>query len=147
MKSYSPNGKVPMKFHNLYVWILNPLAILALAAIAALVLLTAININVAPEVQQRIDGNQAEHAQLLLWIMFGFLGLGLLFQIISEVLLAKRRALGVLILIFGYLLNTAGSVATAINEPSTSNYIALAITALISLLVCVYYWKRRRLIR
>lgn len=147
MKSYSPNGKAPMKFHNLYVWILNPLAILMLAAIAALVLLTAININAVPDVQQRIDGNDAEHAQLLLWIMFGFLGLGLLFQVVSEILLAKRRTLGVLILIFGYLLNTAGSVATAINEPSVSNYVALAITAIISLLVCIYYWKRRRLLR
>ena len=147
MKSYSPNGKVPIKFHNLYVWILNPLAILALAAVAALVLLTALNISAVPEVQQRIDGNNAEHAQLLLWIMFGFLGIGLLFQVISEILLAKRRTLGVLILVFGYMLNTAGSVATAINEPSTDNYIALAITAVISLLVCVYYWKRRRLIR
>ena len=49
MKRYSASQKVPMKFHNLYVYLLNPLGILLRAALAALVLLTALNVKVIPD--------------------------------------------------------------------------------------------------
>lgn len=145
MKRYSPNEKVPMKFHNLYVKFLNPLGILLIAAMAVLVLLTALNITVLPQVQTRIDGDGSEAARLLLWFMLGFFTLAFLFALFSEVLLAKRRTLGVVILIFGYLLNTASAAVTTYNEHTTSNIVGLAITVFISILVCIYYWKRRRL--
>jgi len=145
MKRYSANEKVPMKFHNLYVKFLNPLGILLIAAMAILALLTALNISVLPQVQTRIDGNGSEAAHLTLWFMFGFLTLAFFFALISEILLAKRRTLGVIILVFGYLLDVVSTGITAYNERTTENIIVLAITAFISLLVCIYYWKRRRL--
>lgn len=145
MKRYSSNENVPMKFHNLYVKFLNPLGILLIAAMAILTLLTALNISVLPQVQTRIDGNGSEAAHLTLWFMFGFLALAFLFALISEVLLAKRHTLGVIILIFGYLLDVVSTAATAYNERTTENLIALGITVFISILVCIYYWKRRRL--
>jgi len=145
MKRYSTNEKVPMKFHNLYVKFLNPLGILLIAAMAILVLLTALNITVLPQVQTRIDGDGSEAAHMMLWFMFGFFALAFLFALISEILLAKRHTLGVIILIFGYLLDVASTAITTYNERTTENIIALAITVLISILVCIYYWKRRRL--
>lgn len=145
MKRYSTNEKVPMKFHNLYVKFLNPLGILLIAAMAILVLLTALNITVLPQVQTRIDGDGSEAAHMMLWFMFGFFALAFLFALISEILLAKRHTLGVIILIFGYLLDVASTAITTYNERTAENIIALAITVLISILVCIYYWKRRRL--
>ncbi|HNW87737.1 MAG TPA: hypothetical protein PLP25_01250 [Candidatus Limiplasma sp.] len=145
MKRYSPNAKVPMKFHNLYVKFLNPLGILILLAMAVLVLLTALNITVLPQVQSRIDGDGSSAAQIMLWLMFGVLVLAFLFAVFAETLLAKRRTLGVIILILGYLLNTASAAFTAYNERSVSNFVALGVTLVISILVCVYYWKRGRL--
>jgi len=145
MKRYSSNQAVPMKFHHLYVWLLNPLGILAIAALALLSLLTALNVTVIPEIQTRIDGNGTEAARIMLWVMFGIFSLAFLFSLISEILLAERRTLGVVILILGYVLNTASSAVTAYNERSTENIIAFAIAFLIGLLVCIYYWKRRRL--
>ena len=145
MKRYSPNAKVPMKFHNLYVRFLNPLGILILLATAVLVLLTALNVSVVPELQTRIDGDGSQAAQILLWIMFCATTLAFLFAVVAETLLAKRRTLGVIILIFGYLLSTASAVFTAYNEPSTANYVTLGVTLLVSILVGVYYWKRGRL--
>ena len=145
MKRYSSDQAVPMKFHHLYVWLINPLGILAIAAIALLSLLTALNVMVIPEIQTRIDGNGGQAAQIMLWLMFGFFSLAFLFALISEILLAERRTLGVVILILGYVLNIVSSAVTAYNERSTENIIAFAITLLIGLMVCVYYWKRGRL--
>ena len=145
MKRYGEHAHVPMKFHNLYVMFLNPLGILALLAVAVLTALSALGITVLPAVQDRMDGNGAEAARITLWVMCGFFSLAFLFALISEILLAKRRKLGVAILILGYLLELASSAATAYNERTTENFIALGVTLLISLLVCVYYAKRRRL--
>ena len=145
MKRYSPGQKAPMKFHHLYVWILNPLNILVLAALAALTLLTVLNIQAIPDLQSRLDGNGAETAQILLWIMFGCMALSFLFALVSEILLAKRRTLGALILVVQYVMSTASAALTLYNERTTDNLIALCIAAVISLLVCIYYWKRRRL--
>lgn len=145
MKRYSSSQTVHMKFHNLYVWLLKPLEILVLAALALLVLLTALHVTVLPEVQTRIDGNGSEAAQMMLWFMFGFFSLTFLFALISEILLAERRTLGVVILILGYLLDVVSTAVTTYNERTAENIIGLAVTVLISILVCIYYWKRGRL--
>lgn len=145
MKRYSENAHVPMKFHNLYVALLNPLGILLLLAMAVLAGLTAMDISVLPAVQDRIDGNGAQAARLTLWVMCGFFSLAFLFSLLSEILLAKRRKLGVAILIFGYLLDMVSSAVTAYNERTTENIVLFAVAFVLSLLVCIYYWKRGRL--
>lgn len=147
MKRYAPNQPVPMKFHNLYVYLLNPIGILLRAAIAALILLTALHVTVIPAEYQPYDDVLLNHGDLALWLVFGFSALALLFAIIAEVLLARRRPLGVLILIFDYLMNLANAGYTAWKQPTAENLISAAIVLLISLLVCVYYWKRRRLFK
>lgn len=147
MKRYAPNQHVPMKFHNLYVYLLNPLGILLRAAIAALILLTALNVAVVPAQYQPFDDLLANSGNLALWLVFGVSVLALLFAIVSEVLLARRRPLGVIILIFNYLLDLATTGLTAWKQPTTENLISAAIVLLISILVCIYYWKRRRLFK
>lgn len=145
MKRYSPNQKVPMKFHNLYVYLLNPLGILVRGAMAALVLLTVLNVKVIPDEYNPYDTFVGINSNMALWIIFGFFALAFLFALIAEVLLAKRRTLGMLILIADYLMNVASSIMTARQEPITENWVAVGITVFISLLVCIYYWKRSRL--
>ena len=145
MKRYSPNEKVPMKFHNLYVKFLNPLGLLILAAISVYILLTALGIPLLPSVQSRFTGDGSEAARIMLWIMLGVYVIAFLFALASEILLAKRRPLGVFILILGYLVNVASTVYNAYKVRSTENLAVAALTVLIAILVCVYYWKRRRL--
>jgi hypothetical protein len=145
MKRYGANSKAPMKFHNLYVMFLNPLGILLLAGAAVLVLLTAIHQAPLSAAINPFDGNGLGKGDMVLWLMFGFLALAFLFALVAEILLAKRRTIGVAILIAGYLLNVVSSFATAYNEQTAENLIALGITVLLSILVCIYYWKRGRL--
>ena len=145
MKRYSPNQHVPMKFHNLYVWLLNPLGILVLGGLAAVALCALLGVPALPALQDRLDGDGSEAARLMLWFLFGFFTLAFLFALISEVLLAKRRTVGVLILILGYVLNVASATMSAYNDRSPENLIGFGITLLVGLLVCIYYWKRRRL--
>ena len=82
-------------------------------------------------------------AQLIYSLVF--FTLAFLFALISEVLLAKRRTVGVLILILGYVLNIVSATMSAYNERSPENLIGFGVTLLVGLLVCIYYWKRRRL--
>ena len=145
MKRYSPNQHVPMKFHNLYVWLLNPLGILVLGGLAAIALCALLGVPALPALQDRLDGDGSEAARLMLWFLFGFFTLAFLFALISEVLLAKRRTVGVLILILGYVLNVVSAAMSAYNDRSSENLIGFGITLLVGLLVCIYYWKRRRL--
>lgn len=145
MKRYSSNQKVPMKFHNLYVYLLNPLGILLRGALTAVVLLTALNVKVIPDEYNPFDKFAGAGGGTSLWLILGFCAFAFLFAIIAEVLLAKRRVLGVLILLADYVLNVASGVTTARQEPTTENLIALGVMVLISLLVCIYYWKRSRL--
>ena len=145
MKRYSPNQHVPMKFHNLYVWLLNPLGILVLGGLAAIALCALLGVPALPALQDRLDGDGREAARLMLWFLFGFFTLAFLFALISEVLLAKRRTVGVLILILGYMLNVVSAAMSAYNDRSSENLIGFGITLLVGLLVCIYYWKRRRL--
>ncbi len=145
MKRYSPNQQVPMKFHNLYVYLLNPIGILIRAAIAALVLLTILNVTVIPAEYHPYDELLASYGTTAMWVIFGFAAFAFLFALWAEVLLAKRRPLGVVILILDYLLNLANACWAAWNERSTENLIMAGVTLLISILVCVYYWKRSRL--
>lgn len=145
MKRYSPNQKVPMKFHNLYVMFLNPLGILVLCAGAVLLLLAALKVFNLPAEYNPFDGNGVGKGDIFVWIMFGFFALSFLFSLFSEILLAKRRTLGVMILIVSYLLSVASSATTAYNEPTVENILALCATVLVSILVCIYYWKRSRL--
>ena len=145
MKRYSPNQHVPMKVHNLYVWLLNPLGILVLGGLAVIALCALLGVPALPALQDRLDGDGSEAARLMLWFLFGFFTLAFLFALISEVLLAKRRTVGVLILILGYVLNVASATMSAYNDRSPENLISFGVTLLIGLLVCIYYWKRRRL--
>ncbi|MEA4928364.1 MAG: hypothetical protein VB104_06755 [Candidatus Limiplasma sp.] len=145
MKRYSPNQHVPMKFHNLYVWLLNPLGILVLGGLAVIALCALLGVPALPALQDRLDGDGSEAARLMLWFLFGFFTLAFLFALISEVLLAKRRTVGVLILILGYVLNVVSAAMSAYNDRSPENLIGFGITLLVGLLVCIYYWKRRRL--
>ena len=145
MKRYSPNQHVPMKFHNLYVWLLNPLGILVLGGLAAIALCALLGVPALPALQDRLDGDGSEAARLMLWFLFGFFTLAFLFALISEVLLAKRRTVGVLILILGYVLNVVSAAMSAYNDRSPENLIGFGVTLLVGLLVCIYYWKRRRL--
>lgn len=145
MKRYSPNQHVPMKFHNLYVWLLNPLGILLLGGLAVIALCALLGVPALPALQDRLDGDGSETARLMLWFLFGFFTLAFLFALISEVLLAKRRTVGVLILILGYVLNVVSATMSAYNDRTPENLIGFGVTFLIGLLVCIYYWKRRRL--
>lgn len=145
MKRYSPNQHVPMKFHNLYVWLLNPLGILVLGGLAAIALCALLGVPALPALQDRLDGDGSEAARLMLWFLFGFFTLAFLFALISEALLAKRRTVGVLILILGYVLNVVSAAMSAYNDRSPENLIGFGATLLVGLLVCIYYWKRRRL--
>lgn len=145
MKRYSPNQHVPMKFHNLYVWLLNPLGILVLGGLAVIALCALLGVPALPALQDRLDGDGSEAARLMLWFLFGFFTLAFLFALISEVLLAKRRTVGVLILILGYVLNVVSAAMSAYNDRSPENLIGFGVTLLVGLLVCIYYWKRRRL--
>lgn len=145
MKRYSPNQHVPMKFHNLYVWLLNPLGILVLGGLAVIALCALLGVPALPALQDRLDGDGSEAARLMLWFLFGFFTLAFLFALISEVLLAKRRTVGVLILILGYVLNVVSAAMSAYNDRSPENLIGFGATLLVGLLVCIYYWKRRRL--
>lgn len=145
MKRYSPNQHVPMKFHNLYVWLLNPLGILLLGGLAVIALCALLGVPALPALQDRLDGDGGEAARLMLWFLFGGFTLAFLFALISEVLLAKRRTVGVLILILGYVLNVASATMSAYNDRTPENLIGFGVTFLIGLLVCIYYWKRRRL--
>ena len=145
MKRYSPNQHVPMKFHNLYVWLLNPLGILVLGGLAVIALCALLGVPALPALQDRLDGDGSEAARLMLWFLFGFFTLAFLFALISEVLLAKRRTVGVLILILGYVLNVVSATMSAYNDRTPENLIGFGVTFLIGLLVCIYYWKRRRL--
>lgn len=147
MKRYAPNQNVPMKFHNLYVYLLNPIGILLRAAIAALILLTALHVTVIPAEYHPYDELLASSGNMTLWLVFGVSVLALLFAVVSEVLLARRRPLGVLILLFNYLLDLASTGLTAWKQPTAENLISAAIVLVISILVCIYYWKRRRLFK
>ena len=66
MKRYSPNQHVPMKFHNLYVWLLNPLGILVLGGLAAIALCALLGVPALPALQDRLDGDGSEAARLML---------------------------------------------------------------------------------
>lgn len=145
MKRYAPNQQVPMKFHNLYVYLLNPIGILIRAGIAGLVLLTLLGTAVIPAQYQPFDDIAARYGSGALWLMFAFAALAFLFALWAEVLLAKRRRLGLLILVFDYLLNLANALWATWNDLSFENIIIASVTLLISILVCVYYWKRSRL--
>jgi uncharacterized membrane protein len=147
MKRYAPNQQVPMKFHNLYVYLLNPIGILIRAGIAGLVLLMLLGKTVIPASYQPFDDIAARYGNGALWVVFAFAAFAFLFALWAEVLLAKRRPLGVLILVFDYLLNLANACWAAWNDRSLENIIIAAVTLLISILVCVYYWKRSRLFR
>ena len=145
MKRYSPNQHVPMKFHNLYVYLLNPIGILLRAAIAALILLTLQGIVVIPGEYHPFDEMFATYGSATMWVVFGIAAFACLFALWAEVLLAKRRPLGVWILILDYLLNLANTCWAAWNERSTQNLVIAGVMLLISILVCVYYWRRSRL--
>ncbi len=147
MKTYSANQHVPMKFHNLYVYLLNPLGILIRAALATLVLLTLLNVAVVPAALHPYDDILAQYGTDAMWVIFGFLVVAFLFALLAEVLLAKRRPLGVLILLFDYLVTTVSAVMTAWHLRSTENLVTAGITLLLCILVYVYYWKRRKLFR
>ena len=146
MKRYSPNQHVPMKFHNLYVYLLNPIGILIRAAVAAVILLTVLKVPFVPEAFHPYDDIlRMEQGATVLWVIFGFAALAFLFALWAEVLLARRRPLGVWILLLDYLLNLANAIWSAWKQPATENLIIAGVTLLISILVCVYYWKRSRL--
>ena len=136
-----------MKFHNLYVYLLNPIGILIRAALAALVLTTLLGVTVIPAELHPYDELLAAQGRDVLWILFGFYGLSFLFALFAEVLLARRRPLGALILLADYLFGTASAGLTFWHERTAENLIFAAVTLLISILVCVYYWKRRKLFR
>ena len=117
------------------------------AAIAALILLTALHVTVIPAEYHPYDELLASSGNMTLWLVFGVSVLALLFAVVSEVLLARRRPLGVLILLFNYLLDLASTGLTAWKQPTAENLISAAIVLVISILVCIYYWKRRRLFK
>ena len=96
MKRYSPNKHVPMKFHNLYVYLLNPIGILIRAGIAGLVLLMLLGKTVIPASYQPFDDIAARYGNGALWVVFAFAAFAFLFALWAEVLLAKRRPLGVM---------------------------------------------------
>lgn len=147
MKRYVYGQDAPMKFHNLYVYLLNPIGILLRGALAALVLLVALKVFTMPPEYASYVAFDGVSESTSLWILFGLRALAFLLAIWAEVLLAKRRVLGVLILIADYVMNVVSAFMTAYNEPTNENILALALIALISALVCLYYWRRRRILR
>jgi len=90
MKQYTDPKTTPFKFHKLYIWLLNPLAILCIAAVAAILLVIALHAGEFPSLLE-IPAIETLTPGLLLWVVFGLVAATLLFYIITEVLLVKRK--------------------------------------------------------
>lgn len=146
MRQYAANEKVPMKFHHLYVYFLNPIKILFLGALTAVSLILYLNINLLPTDTLRQAGLTYLQGEELLLAMVIVLGLSFLFALIAEILLASRRVLGVTILILGYVMDVISAAVNTVHDRTANNLTILTIDALLAILVCVYYWKRAKLL-
>lgn len=146
MRQYAADERVPMKFHHLYVYFLNPIKILFLGLLTALSLILYLNADLLPaDTLQQVGLTYLEGENLLLAMVIA-LGLAFLFALIAEILLAARRVLGVTILIFGYVMDVVGAVVNTLHDTTYNNFLVLAIDVLLAALVCVYYWKRAKLL-
>jgi len=135
-----------MKFHNLFVFILNPLKILLLGFLTAICMILLFNADMIPADKLHFMEIPYLQGEILLMVLSGVLLFSFLFALIAEILLAKRRVLGVTLLILGFLMEVASSVINVIHGVSFSSVAVLAVTAFIALMVCVYYWKRGKLL-
>jgi hypothetical protein len=142
MKQYTDPKTTPLKFHKLYIWLLNPLAILCIAAVAAILLGIALHAGEFSSLLE-IPAIETLTPGLLLWIVFGLVAATLLFYIITEVLLVKRKKAGVNMLIFSYVLSICSGIATAVKSPESMPITSLIVSVCLFVLISIYYWKRR----
>ncbi|MDD3213271.1 MAG: hypothetical protein PHY64_06340 [Eubacteriales bacterium] len=146
MKQYEANERVPMKFHHLYVYFLNPLKILFLGLLTALSLILYLNVDMLPSDTLRQAGLTYLQGEELLLALVILLGLAFLFALVAEILLAARRVLGVTLLILGYVMDVIGSAVNVVHDTTSNNLTLLVVNALLAALVCIYYWKRAKLL-
>ncbi len=146
MKQYTADEHVPMKFHNLYVYFLNPIKIIVLGVLTALSLVLLLNAEVIPAESLQYEGVPNLIGSSLLMGLTIALGLAFLFALLAEILLAKRRVLGVTLLICGFLMDVVSAGSAVANAATTNNILVLAGSVLVAALVCIYYWKRARLL-
>jgi hypothetical protein len=137
MKKYTSIEDTPMKFHNFYVWVLNPLQLLLYLAVLVFLVLGLMGITA---------GGSAEGLSIAI-VTGSIVGIGIAFLalLIAEVLLAKRKKAGVFLLLLGYLLSVVNAAAALFRERTTLNAVALAASVIVGVLVFIYYRKRRNL--
>jgi len=135
-----------MKFHNLYVYFLNPIKIIILGLLTALSVLMLLNVNLIPADQWTLPGVTYVQGDAVLIVLVVVLGFSFLFALIAEILLAMRRVAGVMLLVLGYFMEVASSVVNVIHDVSTTSIMGLVVSAFIAYLVCLYYWKRAKLL-
>jgi hypothetical protein len=137
MKKYTSIENTPMKFHNLYVWFLNPLQLLVYAAAMVLLLLGLYG---------TASGSMVEglSASTLVGAAIG-VGIAFIFMLVAEILLAKRKKAGVVLFLLGYLTTIVNAALSLLKEQTAFAVVSLVIAVVVGLLVFIYYHKRSNL--
>ncbi len=130
-----------MKFHKLYVTVINPLGILVVAVVAILMLLVALNASVFTE-DAAIPYLSGLEAGEVLWTLFGLAGVIFLFTLATEFLLLSRKRTGILMLSLSLMLGIASNVFSLIRYQEQTPWYSLVLSILISTLILTYYWRR-----
>ncbi len=130
-----------MKFHKLYVTVINPLGILVVAVVAILMLLVALNASVFTE-DAAIPYLSGLEAGEVLWTLFGLAGAIFLFTLATEFLLLSRKRTGILMLSLSLMLGIASNVFSLIRYQEQTPWYSLVLSILISTLILTYYWRR-----
>lgn len=133
-----------MKFHKLYVAVLNPLGILLTALLTVLMLAAALNAGLIAE-----DSNIPYLSNLsslamdaVVWTLFGIVAAVFLFMLVTEFLLVARKKSGIVLLSLSLILGIISNVVSYTRYTEQVPWYSMAISVAVSALVLIYYWKR-----
>lgn len=133
-----------MKFHKLYVAVLNPLGILLAAILAVLMLAAALNAGLIAEDSDipYISNLSSLEMDALVWTLFGIVVAVFLFMLATEFLLVARKKTGIVLLSISLILGIISNVVSFARYTELVPWYTMVVSVAVSVLVLLYYWRR-----
>ena len=127
MEKYAVDENVPMKFHKALVYALIPLSlVLSLFTFIGLI-------------------GTVFYAPVLVIFMMIMVAGSFALSLAAEIFLLQMRRIGVILLYVGYILSILSSLVTLFSQFTFSSLVSLIFTAVIVVLIYIYYEKRTAL--
>lgn len=133
-----------MKFHKLYVALVNPLGILLFAILAVVMLIVALDAGLIAE-ESGIPYLSGLEAGTALWTLFGLAAGMFLLLMTTEFLLVTRKKAGIVTLSVTLLLGAVSTAVSYVLYSAQTPCCSIAVAVAASVLILPYYWKRYKI--